>query len=197
MGRYVICGALGMPPCFELELLRPLMQNLSRLCHKMFCSAPCNSVVRILFFQPTQSHPFLATTSSLTEKLTFSSLFVHNLSSLSRTQHVSTHSKVLFFVFTTFQGSSTLTMAPSTTSSTNNKDNGTRRRLSGSSTDSSDNNSSKKREECRHIETLFAQNLVQTSVHGDNFYLPASIIYDGSNTCTDKRSYGWSKQSGN
>lgn len=74
-------------------------------------------------------------------------------------------------------------------------DNGARRRRLSSSSSTDDSSSSKKREECRHIETLFAQNLV--SVHGDGFYLPASIIYDGSNSCaSNKRTHGWSNKGG-
>lgn len=46
---------------------------------------------------------------------------------------------------------------------------------------------------CRHIETLFAKDLLMPeSPHGDNFFLPAHIIYessrDGCGAVWDKRS---------
>ena len=54
------------------------------------------------------------------------------------------------------------------------------RRLSDGSTESMKSSKTKKTDEsCRHIETLFARDVVPKSVHGDNFFLPAQIIRNG------------------
>lgn len=70
---------------------------------------------------------------------------------------------------------------------------------SDKSTRSSDQDDDDKRQ-CRHIETLFARDAIPNavhgedlkSVHGDNYFLPAHIIYEGRTGCANKPVREWS-----
>lgn len=70
-----------------------------------------------------------------------------------------------------------------------------RRNLSDVSTKSSKNKDDSLA--CRHIETLFPHQVADTmipqnSVHGEHFFLPARIIYEGRTGCADKPVRKWS-----
>ena len=48
---------------------------------------------------------------------------------------------------------------------------------------------------CRHIETLFPQDVIPSnsaSVYGEHFFLPAQIIYEGRSGCARKPVRKWS-----
>ena len=67
----------------------------------------------------------------------------------------------------------------------------------GSTTSTSTKDSQKL--QCRHIETLFAQDAIPKAIHGehlksvygDNYFLPAQIIYEGRTGCANKPLRKW------